>query len=171
MPSTSVWLCRCMGFLIRFIHNRDLTAENVITAFMWQQFVLYAPPESLQSLHAKLERAGLTLPVRSLLNTTKAVLEAKDSASGEFVVDVPRRITASICLTPPSTPRTCQIPHVCSSVSSAWADPTCQVPHCWIKPSASMVALTGLETTVSSRYMCDGANRPGQVRRNSVGLE
>lgn len=79
-----------MGFLIRFIHNRDLAAENVVTAFMRQQFVLSAPPETLESLHAKLERAGLTLPVRSLLNTTKAVLEAKGNASGEFVVDVPR---------------------------------------------------------------------------------
>lgn len=81
---------RCMGWLIRFIHNRDLAAENIVTAYTRQRFVLSAPQEALQSLHTKMEQAGLTLPARSLLNSTKKVLLQKGALAGEFAVDVSR---------------------------------------------------------------------------------
>ena len=82
--------CRCMGWLIRFIHNRDLAAENIVTAYTRQRFVLAAPAEALGSLLPKLEAAGYTLPVRSLLNNAARIVAAKGGLAGEFKVEVPR---------------------------------------------------------------------------------
>lgn len=59
--------CRCMGWLIRFIHNRDLAAENIITAYTRQCVLLSFPPHFLAELHCKLEETDVKLPARSLL--------------------------------------------------------------------------------------------------------
>ena len=81
---------RCMGWLIRFIHNRDLAAENIVTAYVRQRFVLAAPAEVLASLHAKLESSSMTLPLNSLLAQAKNISQSKGSLAGDFVVEVPR---------------------------------------------------------------------------------
>jgi hypothetical protein len=79
-----------MGWLIRFIHNRDLAAENIVTAYMRQRFVLAAPAEALDSLQRKLDKAGMVLPVRSLLNNATRVVQQRGSLAGAYEVDVPR---------------------------------------------------------------------------------
>jgi len=79
-----------MGWLIRYIHNRDLAAENIMTAYVRQRFVMAAPAEALDSLHAKLEKAGLSLPVRSLLNNVKQIFKKKQCLAGAYKVELNR---------------------------------------------------------------------------------
>jgi len=79
-----------MGWLIRYIHNRDLAAENIVTAYIRQCFVLAAPAEALDSLLAKLEKAGMALPMRSLLNNAKRVIKQKQGLAGAYAVELNR---------------------------------------------------------------------------------
>ena len=56
-----------MGYLIRHIHNRDLAAENIMTAYTRLRFVLHNYPTSAASLSSRLGLCGLQLPERSML--------------------------------------------------------------------------------------------------------
>ena len=85
-----------MGWLIRFIHNRNLAAENIVTAYVRQCFVLSAPTEEVESLYARLGEAGLKLPVRSLLQNATRVLKDKGALAGEFKVEPARNARREI---------------------------------------------------------------------------
>jgi len=62
-----------MGWLIRFIHNRDLAAEGIMTAYVRHRVVLSVLPGTLESLGIRLKEAGLSLPVRSILSLASEV--------------------------------------------------------------------------------------------------
>jgi len=79
-----------MGWLIRFIHNRDLAVENIVTAYVRQRLVLTAPVEALSTLDERLDHIGVKLPVRSLLLSVNRILDLKGAMSGDFAVEVRR---------------------------------------------------------------------------------
>lgn len=62
-----------MGYLIRFIHNRDLAAENIVTASIRTKFLLQAPSEALNGLRQRLENANIRLHPNSMLHTASQV--------------------------------------------------------------------------------------------------
>ncbi len=56
-----------MGHFIRFIHNRDLAGENIMTAYVRHRLVLGTPPGVVASLVSRLKSMDLDLPKRSML--------------------------------------------------------------------------------------------------------
>jgi hypothetical protein len=60
---------RLMGYLKRFVHNRDKAVENVCSALERQRQLLSVPGHVLEDLAQRLHGAGLILPERSLLTT------------------------------------------------------------------------------------------------------
>ena len=66
---------RTMGYFIRFIHNRDLAAENIVTAYTRFRYLLHAASAAgrIESLHAKISKTGLELPRRSMLQQATKV--------------------------------------------------------------------------------------------------
>lgn len=56
-----------MGHYIRFIHNRDLAAENIVTACVRTRFIMSAPPEAIMGLRGRLAALGIRLPPNSIL--------------------------------------------------------------------------------------------------------
>lgn len=72
---------RCMGHLIRFVHNRDLAVENIVTAFTRQQFVCSSPPGVLERLSARLQDVGC-LPKNSMIRLSNELVSLKGSLTG-----------------------------------------------------------------------------------------
>ena len=64
---------RMMGYLIRFIHNRDLAAENIVTAYIRSQFLLQAPAQAITGLRQRFESANMRLNPNSMLHTASEV--------------------------------------------------------------------------------------------------
>ena len=62
-----------MGYLIRFIHNRDLAAENIVTAYIRSQFLLQAPAQAITGLRQRFESANMRLNPNSMLHTASEV--------------------------------------------------------------------------------------------------
>ena len=57
-----------MGHYIRFIHNRDLAGENIVTACVRSRMILSSPAGVIDSLLRRLKAMGFTLPDRSILS-------------------------------------------------------------------------------------------------------
>lgn len=111
-----------MGWLVRFIHNRDLAVENIVTAYIRQRLVLSAPALEREDLLSKVALGTLSFSPGSLLLLAADVSE---SAPGAFGVHVKRtkrnsRTIAESCL-PQGVRR--QIAALCSSAS-----PTLRAP-------------------------------------------
>ena len=83
---------RCMGWLIRFIHNRDLAVENIVTAYTRQSLVLAACgwDGGAQQMFEQLKIAGLAPPARSLLQPATVIMENKGALPGAFLLQVKR---------------------------------------------------------------------------------
>jgi hypothetical protein len=79
---------RCMGYFIRFIHNRDLAAENIMTAYCRSRFILDAYPGAVFSLLAKVKALGLQLPKRSTITSAAEILKIRGDLPGDFKVSV-----------------------------------------------------------------------------------
>jgi hypothetical protein len=96
---------RCMGYFIRHIHNRDLAAENIMTAYVRMRVLLAAAPGSIQSLTTRLKDAGLAPPnsQRSFLRLASEHVRLRGSVPGEFGVHVrvSRRYARSTVHGPP----------------------------------------------------------------------
>ena len=56
-----------MGYYIRFIHNRDLAVENIMTAVCRARVVLDAPAGVVSSLLQRLQSLRIPLPSRSVM--------------------------------------------------------------------------------------------------------
>ena len=73
-----------MGYFIRFIHNRDLAAENIMTAYCRSSLIRDCYPGAVQALLAKLKRAGYALPKRSMLTLAGELILLRGDLPGEF---------------------------------------------------------------------------------------
>ena len=65
-----------MGTFIRFIHNRDLAAENIVTAYVRIRILQASPPGVVSSLFQRLQDNGFQLPERTILSTATEVVNA-----------------------------------------------------------------------------------------------
>jgi hypothetical protein len=65
---------RCAGYLIRFIHNRDLAAENIMTAAVRMRSVVDCAPGGVHALREKIRDAGYALPQLSMLHTADEIV-------------------------------------------------------------------------------------------------
>ena len=62
-----------MGYFIRFIHNRDLAVENIVSSVTRFSFMILEASRCLGSVHDKLEAVGAVLPDRSMLREATRV--------------------------------------------------------------------------------------------------
>jgi hypothetical protein len=62
-----------MGYIIRHIHNRDLAAENIMTAYVRLRFVCLSLPASAVSLMERLTAAKIRMSKNSILRTANEV--------------------------------------------------------------------------------------------------
>ena len=76
-----------MGYFIRFIHNRDLACENIMTSYCRFRLVLDSAPGAVSELLDRVEDAGLRLPAHSFLKTTGELRRLRGQLPGEFGVD------------------------------------------------------------------------------------
>jgi hypothetical protein len=60
---------RIMGYLVRFVNNRNYAVENVCAALERQRLLMAVPGDVMEVLAQKLRMAGVKLPEHSLLNT------------------------------------------------------------------------------------------------------
>ena len=58
---------RCMGYFIRFIHNRDLAVENIMTANCRLRAVLNSPHHLVKTILRRRQSLGLSTPNNSIL--------------------------------------------------------------------------------------------------------
>jgi len=86
-----------MGWLIRFVHNRDLAVENIATAYARQIVVLSAPVPGIPEFLRRLHTLKLQLPVKSILSLSEEVEEAKHALPGAYEVDI-RETTRNVKL-------------------------------------------------------------------------
>jgi hypothetical protein len=77
-------LYRCMGHFIRFIHNRDLAAENIMTAYCRSSLIRDCFPGTVKSLLEKIVRSGYHLPKRSMLTSADELIRLRGDVPGEF---------------------------------------------------------------------------------------
>jgi hypothetical protein len=71
-----------MGRLIRFIHNRDLAAENIVTAYVRQRFLLAAPAGAVDSAIARFKACGLAIAPHSCMQLAHEVMKLRGAAAG-----------------------------------------------------------------------------------------
>lgn len=86
------WWCffgeRCMGGYIRFINNRDLACENIMTACVRQLFILNAPHGALANAFKKARAMNLPLPQHSALIIASERKATHKSLPGEYNLQV-----------------------------------------------------------------------------------
>ena len=75
---------RCMGYIIRFIHNRDLAAENIMTAYCRLRLVLDSPPRSISNIMEKFSRIEARLPYDSMLSISRETTRIRAGLPGEY---------------------------------------------------------------------------------------
>ena len=96
---------RVMGWIIRFINNRDLAVENIAVAISRQSLLGHCPPDLLVRMHDRMERAQAAgipkLSARSYLVPTSEALAAKGPNAGMFGVSLKpsRRNTKQVPVT------------------------------------------------------------------------
>ena len=77
-----------MGTYIRYIHNRDLAAENIMTAVVRQRVILDCFPRAARNMLMRLRNAGFSLPARSTLALADQTRHLGGRAPGEFGVEL-----------------------------------------------------------------------------------
>ena len=77
-----------MGVIIRYIHNRDLAAENIMTAIVRQRLVLDLAPGAVCGLLERLQNLGVPLPYRSSLSLAGEVARLRGSVPGAYALEL-----------------------------------------------------------------------------------
>ena len=73
-----------MGYYIRFIHNRDLAVENIMTAVCRARVVLDAPAGVISGLLHRLKVLQLPLPTRSVIGLASHHMKLKGDLRGMY---------------------------------------------------------------------------------------
>jgi hypothetical protein len=79
---------RAMGWLVRHIHNRDLAAENIMTAYCRLRLVLDSPPEAIERILQKLTSEGRSMPYNSMLTITRDLSRIQEGLPGQYAYHV-----------------------------------------------------------------------------------
>ena len=87
-----------MGFLIRFINNRDLAPENIMSAAVRSRVILDAPAGTLYSLFKRLKKSNCTLPARSIVTLAYDRRSLRGKIPGEYALHLtPSRRNTMLC--------------------------------------------------------------------------
>ena len=81
------WI-RAMGHYIRFIKNRDLAAENIMTTAVRVRLVLSSPPGCLSSLIHRLRVDSIPLPKHSSITLAGELQTLRGNLPGEFALQL-----------------------------------------------------------------------------------
>lgn len=73
-----------MGYYIRFIHNRDLATENIVTACVRSRLILSAPPGVIAALLGRMNNLGIPLPSRSILALAGDLQSVRGDLPGSY---------------------------------------------------------------------------------------
>lgn len=77
-----------MGWLIRFIKNRDMAVENMVSCLARQSALQQLPPGVVSSIRDRLHDAGINLPSGSILKQAASLLTDRGSLPGSYNVSV-----------------------------------------------------------------------------------
>ena len=92
---------RCVGWLVRFIHNRHLAVENLIVACTRKVLIGLAPPEVVALMSARMRDTNCTPSARSFLADSREIDDNIKSKAGMFLVAlVPSRRNCKEVKTP-----------------------------------------------------------------------
>lgn len=87
-----------MGYLIRFINNRDLAPENIVTASVRIRLVLDSPPGTIASLFNRLSALNCPIPARSIIGLANDLTRIRGNLPGEFALNLkPSRRNTMLC--------------------------------------------------------------------------
>lgn len=90
-----------MGWLVRFIHNRNLAIENLIVACTRKVLIGLAPANVVTLMVARMQETNSTASARSFLADSKEISEKIKSKAGMFLVKVvPSRRNCKVVATP-----------------------------------------------------------------------
>lgn len=89
---------RSMGHFIRFINNRDLAVENIMTAYVRWCLVRDCEPGFASGLAERLRDSGCPLPKRSILRASDDARKLIDDVPGVYGVHTaPSRRNSELC--------------------------------------------------------------------------
>ena len=79
---------RVMGWLIRFVKNRDLAVENMVTCLAKQSALCQVPPGVAASIRDRMQQGNIVLPRSSILKQASTVMSDRGSVPGGYEVSV-----------------------------------------------------------------------------------
>jgi hypothetical protein len=80
---------RVMGWIIRFIHNRDKATQNIVYQCSRAAMLGMIPSDVLEGLCSRFQATGTKIHERSVLMAPRAVMSAKKTAdAGMFMVSI-----------------------------------------------------------------------------------
>ena len=85
---TITHMYRVIGWLMRFIKNRDMAVENIVTAMSKNSAVCQLPPGIVGSIRSRIAAAGIRLPPGSMLKHATEVFTERGSLPGSYTVSV-----------------------------------------------------------------------------------
>ena len=77
-----------MGHFIRFVNNRDLACENIMTAYVRTRLILASPPGTIERMASVLEERGTRLPDKSVIGMSANAAKLGMSGRGLYSVKV-----------------------------------------------------------------------------------
>lgn len=87
-----------MGYLIRFINNRDLAPENIMTAAVRTRLILDSPPGTISSLFKRLKAMDCPIPARSVIGLADELTRLRGRIPGEYALHLkPSRRNSRLC--------------------------------------------------------------------------
>jgi hypothetical protein len=79
---------RVIGWLMRFIKNRDMAVESIVMALGKNSAVCQLPPGVIGTLRARIAAAGISLPKGSMLRAATDLIADRGSLPGSYRVSV-----------------------------------------------------------------------------------
>ena len=81
-------ILRIIGWLMRFVKNRDMAVENIVMAMAKNASICQLPPAIVQSLRQRVSEAGVRLPAGSMLRQATDIITDRGSIPGSHGVSV-----------------------------------------------------------------------------------
>jgi hypothetical protein len=88
-----------MGYFIRFIHNRDMAAENIMTASCRLRAVLNSPPTLVKKVLSRMQSRNIHIPDNSILKLVADTQIKTRPGNTEVVLVRSRRNSKEVRLT------------------------------------------------------------------------
>lgn len=107
---------RIMGWLIRFVKNRDLAVENMMVCLAKQSALSQVPPGAAESIRDRMQQSKIVLPSTSILKQASTVLSDRGSIAGGYGVSVRHTRYNSRSVRRPTPMLTAAVRQLCSDL-------------------------------------------------------